>query len=125
VPFVLDFVNIKRSNDPMLLQLLSDMRVPGGRRISDDIWKAIAARQFTPNGDASQLAECFAGIASGFFKKARAKPSADLWPAIMSVNLPHPESLSICRIPVDLGVSEPEDGDDQPMVVSKEFAVTY
>ena len=55
------------------------------------------------------------------FKKVRAKPSADLWPSFISVNLPHPESLSICRIPVDLGASEPEDGDGQPMVVSKEY----
>ena len=39
--YVIDFVEMKRFDDPLLKQVLEAMRVPGGRKISDECWQAI------------------------------------------------------------------------------------
>ena len=39
IEYVFDFVDMKRFDDPFLLQLLKDMRIPGGKRLSEETWK--------------------------------------------------------------------------------------
>ena len=41
IEYVVDFVEMKRFNDPLQLQLLQDMRIPGGRRLSEETWTTI------------------------------------------------------------------------------------
>jgi hypothetical protein len=43
VEHVFDFVDMKRFDDPLLLQLLQGMRIPGGKRLPEETWKAIEA----------------------------------------------------------------------------------
>ena len=49
--YVIDFVEMKRFDDPLLIQVLEAMRVPGGRKISDECWQAIEATQIKPCSD--------------------------------------------------------------------------
>ena len=41
--YVVDFVQMQRFNDPPLVEVLEDMRTPGGREVPEDAWKAVAA----------------------------------------------------------------------------------
>ena len=41
VPYVVDFVEMKRFEDDKQLQLLLNMRVPGGVPVPEETWKAI------------------------------------------------------------------------------------
>ena len=43
VPYVLDFVNMKRFDDPDLLHILEAMRTKGGKKISDAVWAKLKA----------------------------------------------------------------------------------
>ena len=58
VPYVIDFVEMKRFEDDKQLQLLQNMRVPGGVPVPEDTWKAIVASQYTASQDAAQLLAC-------------------------------------------------------------------
>ena len=58
VPYVIDFVEMKRFEDDKQLQLLQNMRVPGGVPVPEDTWKAIVASQYTPGNDTAQLLAC-------------------------------------------------------------------
>ena len=58
VPYVIDFVEMKRFEDDKQLQLLQNMRVPGGIPVPEDTWKAIVASQYKAGQDAAQLLEC-------------------------------------------------------------------
>ena len=48
---VIDFVEMKRFDDPLQIQVLEAMRVPGGRKISDECWQAIEATEIKPCSD--------------------------------------------------------------------------
>ena len=43
--YVVDFIDMKRFDDPLLLQVLEAMRTPGGKKISEEAWQAIKATQ--------------------------------------------------------------------------------
>ena len=43
VPYVLEFVNMKRFDDPDLLHILEAMRTKGGKKISDEVWAKLQA----------------------------------------------------------------------------------
>jgi len=58
VPYVIDFVEMKRFEDDKQLQLLQNMRVPGGVPVPEDTWKAIVASQYKAGKDAAQLLAC-------------------------------------------------------------------
>ena len=58
VPYVIDFVEMKRFEDDRQRQLLQNMRVPGGVPVPEDTWKAIVASQYTAGQDAAQLLAC-------------------------------------------------------------------
>ena len=58
VPYVMDFVEMKRFEDDKQLQLLQNMRVPGGVPVPQETWKAIVASQYTAGKDAAQLLAC-------------------------------------------------------------------
>ena len=58
VPYVIDFVEMKRFEDDKQLQLLQNMRVPGGVPVPEDTWKAIVATQYKAGKDAAQLLAC-------------------------------------------------------------------
>ena len=49
---------MKRFEDDKQLQLLQNMRVPGGVPVPEDTWKAIVASQYTTGQDAPQLLAC-------------------------------------------------------------------
>ena len=42
---VVDFVQMKRFDDPLLIEVLEAMRTPGGKKISEDAWRAITAME--------------------------------------------------------------------------------
>lgn len=58
VPYVIDFVEMKRFEDDKQLQLLQNMRVPGGVPVPEDTWKAIVASRYTVSKGAAQLLAC-------------------------------------------------------------------
>jgi hypothetical protein len=58
VPYVIDFVEMKRFDDDRQLQLLQNMRVPGGRPVPDETWSAILASEYKATKDAAQLLAC-------------------------------------------------------------------
>ena len=41
--YVVDFVQMQRFDDPLLVEVLEAMRTPGGKKISEDAWRAIVA----------------------------------------------------------------------------------
>ena len=41
--YVLDFVNMQRFQDPLLVHILEAMRTPGGQKISEEAWQALKA----------------------------------------------------------------------------------
>ena len=43
--YVVDFVQMKRFDDPLLVEALEAMRTPGGLKISEDAWRAITATE--------------------------------------------------------------------------------
>ena len=43
--YVVDFVQMKRFDDPLLVEVLEAMRTPGGMKISEDAWRAITATE--------------------------------------------------------------------------------
>ena len=58
VPYVIDFVEMKRFDDDRQLQLLQNMRVPGGRPVPQETWNAILASEYKAKKNAAQLLEC-------------------------------------------------------------------
>ena len=48
--YVVDFVQMQRFNDPLQVQVLEAMRTPGGKKISDESWRAIVASQVQDSG---------------------------------------------------------------------------
>ena len=58
MPYVIDFVEMKRFEDDRQRQLLQNMRVPGGVPVPEDTWKAIVASQYRASQDAAQLLAC-------------------------------------------------------------------
>ena len=53
---MVDFVQMQRFNDPLLLEVLEAMRTPGGKRISEEAWRAITSTEIQKSG-ASQPGE--------------------------------------------------------------------
>ena len=45
--YVVDFVQMKRFDDPLLVEVLEAMRTPGGKKISEKAWEAITATEIT------------------------------------------------------------------------------
>ena len=45
IEHVVDFVQMQRFDDPLLIHVLEAMRTPGGKRISEDAWQAITATE--------------------------------------------------------------------------------
>ena len=45
IKHVVDFVQMQRFNDPLLVEVLEAMRTPGGKRISQKAWQAIEATE--------------------------------------------------------------------------------
>ena len=39
--YVVDFVNMQRFDDPLLVEVLHALRTPGGKKISDEAWRTI------------------------------------------------------------------------------------
>jgi hypothetical protein len=46
---VIDFVQMQRFKDPLLVEVLHAMRTPGGKKISSAAWRAIEDTQLTPD----------------------------------------------------------------------------
>ena len=58
VPYVIDFVEMKRFEDEKQLQLLKNMRVPGGRPVAEETWRAILATECKPKNVTARLLQC-------------------------------------------------------------------
>ena len=43
IEYVVDFVQMQRFEDPLLVHVLEAMRTPGGKKISEKAWDAISA----------------------------------------------------------------------------------
>ena len=56
IEHVVDFVQMQHFNDPLLLEVLEAMRTPGGKRISEEAWRAITSTEIQKSG-ASQPGE--------------------------------------------------------------------
>ena len=54
IEYVVDFVQMKRFTDELLIQVLEAMRTPGGKKISDECWQAILNTKIKSGGSASQ-----------------------------------------------------------------------
>ena len=52
---VIDFVQMQRFTDPLLVEVLAAMRTPGGRKISNEAWQAIVATKIQQNGQDDRL----------------------------------------------------------------------
>ena len=48
---VVDFVQMQRFNDPLLVEVLEAMRTHGGKRISEEAWPSITTRKITGEMD--------------------------------------------------------------------------
>ena len=55
--YVLDFVNMQRFQDPLLVHILEAMRTPGGRKISEEAWQALQATAIRTAGADARLKE--------------------------------------------------------------------
>jgi len=53
---VVDFVQMQRFTDPLLLEVLNAMRTPGGKRISQESWQALVKTQIHSSSSAAQPA---------------------------------------------------------------------
>ncbi len=62
---VVDFVNMKRFDDPLLREVLYAMRTPGGKKVSEAAWQALAATVIDPTGADVRL-----GAARGWYECA-------------------------------------------------------
>ena len=70
--YVVDFVNMQRFHDPLLVHILEAMRTPGGQKISEEVWQALKATTIRPAaGGASQPAAIGAAGADARLKEAR------------------------------------------------------
>ena len=56
IDYVLDFTQMKRFNDPLLIEVLEAMRTPGGKKISEDAWRAIQATEIKQGERDTRLA---------------------------------------------------------------------
>ena len=56
IKYVVDFVQMQRFTDPLLIEVLEAMRTPGGKKISEESWQAIVETQIQRPGSASQPA---------------------------------------------------------------------
>ena len=45
IEHVIDFVQMQRFTDPLLVEVLEAMRTPGGKRISEEAWRAITSTE--------------------------------------------------------------------------------
>ena len=54
--YVVDFVDMQRFKDPLLLEVLIAMRTPGGKTISEDSWQALVKTQIKSTSVAAQPA---------------------------------------------------------------------
>ena len=52
-----DFVEMKRFEDPLLVEVLEAMRTPGGKKISENAWEAIKATQIKKGEEDKRLWE--------------------------------------------------------------------
>jgi hypothetical protein len=51
IEHVIDFVQMQRFNDPLLVEVLEAMRTPGGKHISEEAWQAIASTEIQESGE--------------------------------------------------------------------------
>ena len=54
--YVVDFVQIQPFDDPLLVEVLKAMRMPGGEKISEEAWKSLDDIVFQTGGADSLLA---------------------------------------------------------------------
>ena len=52
---LVDFVEMKRFDDKLLIEVLEAMRTPGGKAISEEAWQAIERTEVGCQSDAAQL----------------------------------------------------------------------
>ena len=52
---LVDFVEMKRFDDKLLIEVLEAMRTPGGKAISEEAWQAIEKTKVVCQSDAAQL----------------------------------------------------------------------
>ena len=45
IEYVVDFRQMRRFDDPLLIEVLEAMRIPGGKRISEEAWRAIQSTE--------------------------------------------------------------------------------
>ncbi|MCP4006488.1 MAG: hypothetical protein GY725_20105, partial [bacterium] len=53
--YVLDFVEMRRFDDPLLIEILEAMRTPGGKKISEKAWHALQATVIQTSGPDPRL----------------------------------------------------------------------
>ena len=96
---MVDFVQMQRFNDPLLLEVLEAMRTPGGKRISEEAWRAITSTEIRPGEmdvrlrDARHWYECayewrIVSYAMHSHAKLNAKADSKLLYYIPSIDIP-------------------------------------
>ena len=55
IQYVVEFVNMQRFQDPLLLEVLEAMRTPGGKKVSEKAWTALWTPETAPFDIASRL----------------------------------------------------------------------
>ena len=99
IEHVVDFVQMQRFNDPLLLEVLEAMRTPGGKRISEEAWRAITSTEIRPGEmdvrlrDARHWYECayewrIVSYAMHSHAKLNAKADSKLLYYIPSIDIP-------------------------------------
>jgi hypothetical protein len=97
--YVLDFVKMQRFDDPLLVEVLEAMRTPGGKKISEEAWKALestviqTSRNDTRLRDARGWYECayewrIVSYAMHAHARLNAKAAGKLLFYIPSIDLP-------------------------------------
>lgn len=55
IEYVVDFVQMQRFDDPLLVEVLEAMRTPGGKKISEEAWRAITATEMKQDDKDTRL----------------------------------------------------------------------
>ena len=61
IEHVVDFVQMQRFNDPLLIEVLEAMRTPGGKPISEEAWRAIASTEISSASQPGGSSACQPG----------------------------------------------------------------
>ena len=55
IEYAVGLVQMKRFDDPLLVEVLEAIHTPGGREISEDAWRAITATEIKEGGTGTRL----------------------------------------------------------------------